>query len=903
MIVMAMFWCACAGMTERGRVTVAVTPREASVVAGGAVAFTASVSGASGAASTAVTWSVQEPGGGIVDDHGLYTAPGSAGVYHVTVASALDPSATDTSTVTVSAAAAAITVAVAPRNASTTPGGALTFSATVGGARAGQSTAVTWSVAETSGGMVDASGHYTAPTATGTFHVVATSVADASTSATATVVVTATPVVTVSVSPGSASVVTAATAQFTATVTGTTGAQSTAVNWSVQEAGGGAVDAAGKYTAPAVAGTFHVVATSVADPSKSDAAAVSVIAPGAIDQSILPEMYRTAWDPGIPGGIPADNDPVRPATVWLPAGNPYGGYSVNPALTGTANAAAFTAAFQAAINAAGAAATPSSRRIVLLKAGTYFVNPQVNSGGQVGIYVKVDNVTIRGEGADSTRLAANGTINDYGTVVLFGHRSGSSDASFAVQNLTADAPRGSRTIQVASAAGYAVGDVVTIDHLDGAPVANGPAMLNGGYIWFYDGEYFKRQPTFGWSGPSTGAPAIGSVSSLATAATAAQNAVPRWRSTMQTDEIAAISGNVLTLKDPLNIDFPLSTSPQVWRTVPLDTGSLPLGNRWSGIENIAVAGGNNLWGFPGGTVVFSYMAYAWAKNIEADGEKWNPFDPAHPGKYGYNIGVGRSYRVVVRDSYVHGSADENPGGQAYGIVIGAGSSACLVENNISVENNKPIALNSTGGGNVIAYNYVDQAVLWNSPGWQESGIDDCHANFTHHDLIEGNWTPNLGADTTHGNSGWHTHLRNYANGRNSRGAVTGNLRAVGMDGWTHYHAYIGNVLQGGTVYQTTPGSQAGTPVFQLGNNWGGSGGNWDNGYALAHVYRDGNWDNVSRGVVWATAARSIPSSFYLTGKPSFFGANAWPWVDPIAGTVSTLPAKARYDAGTPNLVR
>src|SRR3954454_12619269 len=77
----------------------------------------------------------------------------------------------------------------------------------------------------------------------------------------------------------------------------------------------------------------------------------------AIDQSILPTMYQTAWDPGIPGGIPGDNDPVRPATVWLPAGNPYGGYSVNPALTGTTNAASFSSAFQAAINSAGAAAT------------------------------------------------------------------------------------------------------------------------------------------------------------------------------------------------------------------------------------------------------------------------------------------------------------------------------------------------------------------------------------------------------------------------------------------------------------------------------------------------------------------------------------------------------------------
>src|ERR1035441_10306824 len=67
-----------------------------------------------------------------------------------------------------------------------------------------------------------------------------------------------------------------------------------------------------------------------------------------IDESILPAMYRTAWDPGIPGGIPADNDPVRPATGWLPSGNPYDGYSVDPSLTGKVKAAAFTSAFQSA---------------------------------------------------------------------------------------------------------------------------------------------------------------------------------------------------------------------------------------------------------------------------------------------------------------------------------------------------------------------------------------------------------------------------------------------------------------------------------------------------------------------------------------------------------------------------
>ena len=617
------------------------------------------------------------------------------------------------------------------------------------------------------------------------------------------------------------------------------------------------------------------------------------------DESILPAMYQTNWNPGIPGGIPADNDPVRPATVWVPAGNPYNGYSVNPALAGTVNAAAFSSAFQAAINAAGAAATPTSRKIVLLKAGTYFINPQTNSGGQVGIVVKVDNVTIRGEGPDTTRIVANGTINDYGTVLLLGHRTGSSDADFFGQNVTADALKGATTIQVSNAGGYRVGDVITIDHLDGPASAVGPVYFNDGYLWFYDGIYFKRQPTYGWSGPSTGAPSV-NVSSVATANGAAQNAVPRWRSTVQETEITAINGSTLTIKDPLNIDFPLALSSQVWRTVPANTAALSVGNRWDGVEDIAIAGGNNDWGFPGGNLALSYMAYSWVKNVDADGERWSSDPINHPGKYGYNIGLARCYRCVVRDSYAHGSTDENPGGQAYGIVVGVGSSACLVENNISINNDKPITLNETGGGNVIAYNYVDQSELWNSPGWLENGIDDSHANFTHNDLIEGNWTNNIGADTTHGNSGWETHMRNYANGNNSIDPKSSNLRAVGMDAYTGYHAYIGNVLYGGTVYQTTPSSQGGTPIYQLGNNFNGGG--WDNGYALSHIYRDGNWDSVTKGVVWANGPHSIPNSFYLTSEPAFFGSCTWPWVDPTTGTMYKLPAKARYDAGTPNVV-
>jgi hypothetical protein len=127
---------------------------------------------------------------------------------------------------------------------------------------------------------------------------------------------------------------------------------------------------------------------------------------------------------------------------------------------------------------------------------------------------------------------------------------------------------------------------------------------------------------------------------------------------------------------------------------------------------------------------------------------------------------------------------------------------------------------------------------------------------------------------------------------------------------------VGNVLHaadmgGGVAYEATGTSHAGAVtrglVFRLGDNGsGGQGGAWDDGTAAANVHRHGNWDNVTREVVWSPLEpdRSLPASLYLTGKPTFFGSLPWPWVDPTGAThdrrVGRLPAKVRHDAGTPN---
>ena len=86
--------------------------------------------------------------------------------------------------------------------------------------------------------------------------------------------------VSVTVRPAAVAMLEGGTQQFDATVAN---ANDLALTWSVDEgAPGGRVDPGGHYTAPGQPGVFHVRATSHADEAKSDAAAVTVAAPGTL---------------------------------------------------------------------------------------------------------------------------------------------------------------------------------------------------------------------------------------------------------------------------------------------------------------------------------------------------------------------------------------------------------------------------------------------------------------------------------------------------------------------------------------------------------------------------------------------------------------------------------------------
>jgi hypothetical protein len=247
-------------------VSVGVDPPAADVGPGGSMQLKATVAGTP---DRTVLWSIREgDAGGQIDGAGHYSAPLSTGLFHVVAVSEADPSKFASAAISVSAKPT-ITVSIDPPTAALKPGLGTRFNAAVTGTA---NTAVHWLVAEgAAGGTLDSQGRYVAPQGEGTFHLVAASDADPQQSATAEVKVARS--VTVTVTPEVATVQPAGSRAFTVVVSGS----DQRVAWSVVEgSAGGLVDSYGVYHAPPLPGVFHLVATSVADRSRSATAVITV---------------------------------------------------------------------------------------------------------------------------------------------------------------------------------------------------------------------------------------------------------------------------------------------------------------------------------------------------------------------------------------------------------------------------------------------------------------------------------------------------------------------------------------------------------------------------------------------------------------------------------------------------
>jgi hypothetical protein len=149
-----------------------------------------------------------------------------------------------------------------------------------------------------------------------------------------------TPAPTVVVTPATAGLQIGQTQSFSATFPGMA---STAVSWAVQETNGGSISAAGLYTAPATAGIYHVIATSVADPTRTIATTVTVTMPvwTAGASMTFPRFQHAA---GLLNGKITVVGGYNPGYLAVPAAEAYA-YSSNAwSSAGTASVVGFSSA-------------------------------------------------------------------------------------------------------------------------------------------------------------------------------------------------------------------------------------------------------------------------------------------------------------------------------------------------------------------------------------------------------------------------------------------------------------------------------------------------------------------------------------------------------------------------------
>jgi hypothetical protein len=518
-----------------------------------------------------------------------------------------------------------------------------------------------------------------------------------------------------------------------------------------------------------------------------------------------------------------------------------------------------SAAIQAAINSCPLGGT------VALSAGTFLVNRHVllNKG-----------ITLRGAGPNQTKLMkTNGArVNDYRAedaspiIVVGPNRWPNVDSTTSV-NLMADAVQGETFVMVTNAAGFAPGQFVLLDEDDYSTAAWTPlpsrlgATMNS-MIWASDRIVFQQH------NPSD---------SFDDAFPASLSWFSRpGRPLNEIKEIVAVSENRITFSTPIHITYTTSKIAQLTRW----TGE-HAHIRDAGIEDLSVSGGGD------GNIRFEAAAYSWVKNIE--NTLW----------LGEAIGVNSSFRIEIRDSYIHDGVWPYPGGGGYGISLAGAASEVLIENNIVNRMNKVMVAKSAGAGSVVGYNYMDNSFIENAQTWVEVGLNGSHMVGSHHILFEGNESFNYDSDNTHGNAIAMTIFRNHLTGQRRDFSDLQNARGAGLNIGSWWHSFIGNVLgEEGQMAGWTYEVWSEKTVWKLGYDPT----HWEQAAdpkVKSTTIRDGNFDYLTNQVRWDRAPATLPPSLYLRAKPAFFGSSPWPWVDPTGDTkLGVLPARRRFDQGS-----
>jgi hypothetical protein len=470
-----------------------------------------------------------------------------------------------------------------------------------------------------------------------------------------------------------------------------------------------------------------------------------------------------------------------------------------------------------------------------------------------GIGVYADNVTLRGAGADQTILRGCNIVN---------LGSGWNTASGVA--ITSGGGKDSRTFTVASASGLAPQTMIELERDDDPAVV---VSTTGG-----------------------------------------------TRHIRQVNMITAVSGNTITVKNPLLWDFGTG-NPKIKYTFHA--------TRFSGIENVKLdhSGTSGCVNFN-----FQYCYGCWLKGVQS-------YKPS-----GYHITILGTLNGEMRDSFISDAQTygSNNGGLAvYGSAQYGSNSSWKIENNIFNKVFPGIEMQNSSSGFYIGYNYGYGSMASPSDTPVSWMFTDNHGPHDMMNLWEGNIGELFGSDGYFGGSSHGTVLRNYFTGFNP---ISSNVDdPIRLNRLSYYYNLIGNVLGSNNeaprkYNQVSDNCSGGPTIYRLGypnigncvltdvtGNPVPGGMAYPDAKVASTLMRWGNYDYFNRASRFLASEvpsgvpvptdQVIPASYYYAGKPGWWPTGtAWPPIGPdvtggngdASGHVNKIPAQVCWE--TRNLV-